>query len=86
MLWYLLRTWCCQCLLHLVYVLAIRVCCGVWSAPGAVYVSAICIWGAWRAPDYRRRVALVIFQTFPLWSYGTYMYFAGHVRIDLRQS
>ena len=35
-------TWCCQCLLHLEYVLAIYVCCGGWSTPGAV--SACCIW------------------------------------------
>ena len=31
-LWCLLRTWCCQCLLHLSYVLAICMCCGAWSA------------------------------------------------------
>ena len=52
-------TWCCQCLLHLAYMLAICMCCGLhlayvlalcmcfgaWRAPGAVYVLAICIVG-----------------------------------------
>ena len=35
-------TWCCQCLLHLAYVLAIHVCYDCWSTPGAV--SACCTW------------------------------------------
>ena len=34
-LWCLECTWCCQCLLNLAYVLAICMCCGAWSAPGA---------------------------------------------------
>ena len=38
--WHLERNWCCQCFLHLSYVLAICMCCGAWSAPGAV--SACC--------------------------------------------
>ena len=41
-LWCLLRTWCCHYLLHLSYVLAICMCCGAWSAPGAV--SSCCTW------------------------------------------
>ena len=36
------RTWWCQFLLHLAYVLAICRCCGAWSVPGAV--SACCTW------------------------------------------
>ena len=41
-LWCLERTWCCQCLLHLTYVLAICVFCGACNAPGAV--TACCTW------------------------------------------
>ena len=41
-LWCLERNWCCQCLLYLAYVLSMCVCCGAWSAPGAV--SACCTW------------------------------------------
>ena len=51
-LWCLERTWCCQCLLHLAYVLAL---CGAWSAIWQMHhmiiprdVFAIC--GAWSAP------------------------------------
>ena len=44
---FLERTWCCQCLLHLAYVLAI---CGAWSAPMCwLYV----LWGAWHIPGAR---------------------------------
>ena len=45
-LWCLLYNWCCQSLLHLSYVLAMRVYYyGAWSVPDAVYVLAICIVG-----------------------------------------
>ena len=51
-LWCLERTCCCQCLLHLSYVLAICKCCGAWSTPGAVIAAlSICVMfcGAWSA-------------------------------------
>ena len=66
----LLRMWCCQCLLHLSYVLAICVYCGAWSSPSAVYVLAIlCIVGCLVCIWCKRGVVLVKFQTFPI-SYG----------------
>ena len=124
-LWCLKRTRCCQCLLHLAYVLAMCECCGACSALGAVsacftlhmcwlyvvlvanlmlsvhlaYVLAIC--GVWSAPMYGYMYCRVLGEhlvqvgsgpckipnfSHLLRSYGTYIYFVGHVRIDLRQS
>ena len=34
-----LCTWCCQCLLHLSYVLSMCLCYGAWNTPGAVSAS-----------------------------------------------
>ena len=80
-LWCLEHTWCCQCLLHLAYVWAI---CGAWSTP----MCWLCLlWGAWRdvVQEGSGPCKIPNFSHL-LWSYGTYMYFVRHVRIELRRT
>ena len=72
-------TWCCQCLLHLAYVLAI---CGAWSASMFWYCGVLGVHlvqegsGPCKIPNFSHILR----------SYGTYMHFVRHVHIDPRQS
>ena len=80
-LWCLTGTWCCYCLLHLAYVLAISVYGGAWQTPGhmccyrfvyavlvfsACCTVAICEVGCLARTWCKSGVALVNFQTFPI--------------------
>ena len=75
----------CMCVgyMYVLWCLAICVYCGARSAPGAVYVLAICMMGCLACTWCKKRVAFVKFQTFPI-SYG--VHFVGHVCIEPQQS
>ena len=72
----------------LAYVLAIYMYCGTRSAPGTVYVLAICIVGclACNLMQEGSGPCKIPNLSHLLWSSRTYMYFVGHIRIDPRQS